>query len=81
MRQDIENSVIKFIAKQKKIDSSDIMPESTLEELGVTSLEAITLVYDIEEAFDVEVPDETLAQLNTVKDIINGVTCLVTEKE
>ncbi len=81
MRQDIENSVIKLIAKQKSLNPSDITSESTLEALGVTSLEAITIVYDIEEKFDVEVPDEILDKLDTVHDIVDGVASLISEKE
>ncbi len=79
MRQDIENSVIKFIAKQKNLNPSDITSESTLDELGVTSLEAITIVYDIEEKFDVEVPDDILDKLDTVQDIVDGVAGLISE--
>lgn len=81
MRQDIENSVIKLIAKQKNLNPSDITSESTLEALGVTSLEAITIVYDIEEKFDVEVPDELLDKLDTVHDIVDGVASLISETE
>jgi len=81
MRQDIENSVIKLIAKEKKLNISDITPESTLDELGVTSLEAITVMYDIEEKFDVEVPDNTLESLRTVHDIVDGVASLMSENE
>jgi len=79
MRQDIENSVIKLIAKEKKLNISDITLESTLDELGVTSLEAITVMYDIEEKFDVEVPDNTLEGLRTVRDIVDGVAGLMSE--
>ncbi len=81
MRQDIENSVIKLIAKQKSLNTSDITSESTLEALGVTYLEAITVVYDIEEKFDVEVPDDILDKLDTVHDIVDGVASLISEKE
>jgi len=81
MRQDIENSVIKLIAKEKKLNISDITSESTLDELGVTSLEAITIMYDIEEKFDVEVPDNTLESLRTVHDIVDGVASLISENE
>ncbi len=81
MRQDIENSVIKLIAKQKNLNPSDITSESTLEALGVTSLEAITIVYDVEEKFDVEVPDELLDKLDTVHDIVDGVASLISETE
>lgn len=77
MNQDIENTIINVIAKQKKLDPSAINLSSSLEELGVSSLEAITIVYDMEEAFDVEVPDESLAGLKTVQDIVDGINLIV----
>jgi len=77
MNQDIENKVIDVIAKQKKLAPSVITLSSSLEELGVSSLEAITIVYDMEEAFDVEVPDDSLEGLRTVQDIVNGISLIV----
>ena len=43
-------------------------------------MEAITIVYDIEEEFDVEVKDDTLAELRTVRDIVDGIAGLISEK-
>lgn len=81
MRQDIENAVINIIAKHKKLDSSEITPDSLLNDLGLSSLDSITIVYDLEEKFDVEVPNETLVELRAVRDIIEGIATLASEKD
>jgi acyl carrier protein len=73
MREKILNSVIVAIAKQKHLDSSSITNESKLDELGVTSLDAITIVYDIEEEYDIEVPGDVLESLVSVQDIVDGI--------
>ena len=81
MRQNIENAVIKIIARHKKLDLAAITSGSSLVDLGLSSLDAITIVYDLEEQFDVEVPNETLTQLRTVCDIVDGVARLTSESD
>jgi acyl carrier protein len=66
------------ISKQKGLDSSCIHVDSSLLELGVNSLDAISIVYDIEDRFEVEVPNEMLADLESVRDIVNRLSTLIT---
>ena len=80
MNQSIEQVVKDAISRQKRCDVEDITLDSVLSDLGVTSLDAITIVYDIEEAFDVEVPNDQLDSLETVRDIVDGIQGLIAEK-
>lgn len=80
MTKDIDQVVIKAIAKQKQIDASTITADSTLAVLGISSLEAITIIFEIEEQFDVEVPNENLDSLETVQDIIDGISRLIASR-
>jgi len=77
MARNIAEAVINTVAKQKMLDMAEISPSSTLEELAVSSLDAITIVYEIEELFDVEVPNEKLEDLRTIQDIIDGIKALI----
>jgi acyl carrier protein len=78
MNQDLVNAVTMAISKQKGLDSSSIDVDSSLLELGVNSLDAISIVYDIEDRYGVEVPNEMLADLETVRDIVNKLSTLIT---
>jgi acyl carrier protein len=80
MPQDIENAVITAILRQKKLDAATITRDSVLSELGITSLDAITIVYDIEEQFGIEVPNEMLEGLRTVGDIVDSLATLIESK-
>jgi len=80
MRQNIENAVINIIAKHKKLAPSAITNDALLVDLGLSSLDAITIMYDLEEKFDVEVPNETLVELRSVHDIIEGIASLTSGK-
>lgn len=80
MAENITQAVVKAIAQQKQLETSDISADSTLESLGISSLDAITIVYEIEEIFDVEVPNDSLESLNTVQDIVDGIASLISAK-
>ena len=80
MAQDIENEVITAIVRQKKLEAATISRGSTLTELGITSLDAISIVYDIEEQFGIEVPNETLQGLQTVGDVVDSLARLIEDQ-
>ena len=56
------------------------MLDSSLEALGITSLDSISLVFAIEDKYGVEVPNEELKKVRTVRDIVEGVDALIQKK-
>jgi acyl carrier protein len=77
MRDRVLNSIVTAIAKQKHVEAATITEMLSLDELEITSLDAITIVFDIEEEFDIEVPPESLESFNTVQDIVDCISELV----
>jgi acyl carrier protein len=70
----IESRIFAIIAKQAKLDVATIRPQSTLKDLGVASLDAIEVIFDIEEAFDITFPDQgTNFDTDTVQHLIDAV--------
>ncbi len=65
MNDTTEQQVFEIIAKQAKIPVESIKPESTLKDLGVASLEAIEVIFDIEEHFNITFPDQQGANFDT----------------
>ena len=80
MPQDIETAIIKAISTQKQLDSNSITADSVLQDLGVSSLDAITIVYEIEEQFGISVPNDQLEGLKTVSDIVSKIEKLIENK-
>jgi len=80
MDQKIYATVIKAISNQKRVNPSSISANSTLEALGISSLDAITIMYEIEDELNLEIPNEALENLNSVQDILDGITELVQSK-
>lgn len=71
---DIRSQVYALIAEQAKIDVATIQDTSTLKDLGVASLDAIELIFEIEERFDIHFPDQGADfDSDTVRDLIEAV--------
>jgi acyl carrier protein len=75
---DIAERCIDIIAKSKGIPANTITLASTFDELNIDSLDKINISFEVEEAFNIEIPDEALSTLRTVGDMIEGVTKLRT---
>jgi len=82
MNDTTQQQVFEIIAKQAKLDVAVIKPESTLKDLGVASLEAIELIFDIEEHFNINFPDQQGANFDTdtVQSLVDAVQKALDEK-
>jgi acyl carrier protein len=69
----VAEDLIALIAKQKSIAPEKVRLDSTLEELALDSLDRVSLTFDLEEKYDIEIPDHKLDQIRTVSDMVNGI--------
>ncbi len=68
---DIASKVIKAIAEQLNKDAGAITLENDLvADLGADSLDAVEIIMNLEEEFDITVPDVDASQIKTVGDIV-----------
>jgi len=87
MRDDVRTEVARIIAEQAMIDSSEIKPETTPDELGLDSLALVEVVFGIEETFDVSVPynandpSESEFDLSNFDAIVKAVGDLIEKKD
>ncbi|WP_263366352.1 acyl carrier protein [Edaphobacter bradus] len=77
---DIATRCIEIIAKSKNIPADTINLDTTFEQLNIDSLDKINISFEVEEAFDINIPDEALGSLKNVGDVVNGVRQLVANK-
>ena len=81
MSETVAEKVIAAIAKTKKLPVESITLDSTLEELRIDSLDGLNLFFDLEEAFDISIPDEQARQLKTVREIVDNLDLLIAGKK
>lgn len=70
------NEILDIIAKETGVDRARLLPEATLEELGIPSLDLTQAVFEIETHFDVEIPvvaDRDGAEFVTVGGLVRHV--------
>ena len=66
------DKIKEILAEQLSVDPDKITMDSLLEEdLDANSLDAIDIVMSIEDEFRIEVPDEVIADMKSVGDIVN----------
>ncbi|GLQ97172.1 acyl carrier protein [Dyella mobilis] len=76
-----QQEVFEIISKQAKIELDTIKPESTLKDLGVASLDAIEVIFDIEEHFNINLPNEdTDFENGTVGQLVQAVDRQLAQK-
>ncbi len=79
MPEAIEERVKKAVAASARVPGERVTPETTFEELGMTSLDALALIADLEEEFGVEVPNEKALTLRDVRQAVACVRALLPE--
>lgn len=68
----IADKVKEIIAKQLNKSVDELTNEKEIvKDLGADSLDVVEMVMNIEEECDVSIPDDVLANIKTVGDIIN----------
>jgi acyl carrier protein len=75
MGDSLEIKVRNILAEQLGVDLAEVTPDARiLDDLGADSLDVVEMVMSIEEAFDIEIPDEDVEELLTVADVERYVT-------
>lgn len=65
------DKVKELIADQLDADADSIVASANIQDdLGADSLDVVDLVMSLEEEFDMEIPDEAVANIKTVGDIV-----------
>lgn len=61
-----------IIAEVLNVDASEVMPVTTFtEDLGADSLDLYQIILGVEDAFDIEIPQEEAEKIVTVADAID----------
>ncbi|MER3413997.1 MAG: acyl carrier protein [Armatimonadota bacterium] len=80
-RNEIFEKVKKAVVEQLDVREEEITEESTfVQDLGADSLEVVEIVMALEEAFNIEIPDDEVDQIKTVGDAVQFIESKLKEK-
>ena len=65
--EEIQEKVVTIVAEQLSVDKAEISRETSfVNDLGADSLDTVELVMELEDEFDMSIPDEEAEKLQTV---------------
>lgn len=68
----LEEKVIDIIVEQLGVSREQCVPEASfIDDLGADSLDIVELIMEMEENFGIQIADEELEQIRTIKDVID----------
>lgn len=68
---DTQTEVIKIVADKLGAVAADVTPETRfVDDLGADSLDYVELVMELEEAFNVAIPDEAVEEIQTIGQVV-----------
>ena len=66
----MEEAMLDLVAEQLGLDRTAVTLDSTLESLGVDSLDSVDLILATESKYNIHIPDEELPKLDTPRKMI-----------
>lgn len=72
MAKEVVEKIKEIISEQLGVDEAEVTAAASfVDDLGADSLDQVELVMALEEAFDLEIPDEDAEKIRTVQDAID----------
>lgn len=73
---DVTSEVIEIIGKKLPPDKRNLQMTDRLDEIGVDSLMAVEMIFDLEEKFDIEIPfnaNDAKLEFETVGEVVEAI--------
>ena len=81
-RSPLEERIMDVVVREGMIEREKLVPEATLDDLGVDSVEVVMILNGLEEEFGIYVPiDETMSEVRTVGDLLGAIKTLIEKKD
>ncbi|HEY1759207.1 MAG TPA: acyl carrier protein [Bryobacteraceae bacterium] len=81
MPDELATRVIAVIARMQKLPVESITLDQTFAELNIDSLDGINIMFEVENEFGVDIPDEDAKSIRTVRQMAEGIEKLLSMKQ
>ena len=73
--------VLKIIADTQRVPLDRVTIDTPFEELNIDSMDAVNILFALENEFDISIPDEAAKQIRSIRQMAEGVEQLVAAKQ
>ena len=73
----VAERVIRVFSEFKKVPPEDINMDTTFAELCLDSLDGLNLIFELEEEFNVMIPDDKVESMKSVSEVVDGIQWLL----
>jgi acyl carrier protein len=80
MSDELNQRVLKVIATSKRIPLETVTIDSEFQQLGIDSMDAVEILFALENEFDINIPDDQVRSVRNVRQMCEGVEKLVAAK-
>ena len=81
MSEELIQRVLKVIATSKRIPLETVTVDSDFQQLGIDSMDAVEILFALENEFDITIPDDDARAVRSIRDMCAGVEKLVAAKQ
>lgn len=74
MSEIVFEKIATLLSTKKGVNKELISIDSSFEELGLDSLDSIELIADMEEEFNVTIPNSELQDIKTIRNAVDGLS-------
>jgi acyl carrier protein len=80
MPDTVTDEVLDVIAQTQRIPREKLTLDGRFEEFGMDSMDAVNILFALEDKFDITIPDEEAKKIRNIRDIVDGVQRMVDAK-
>jgi acyl carrier protein len=80
MSDELIQRVLKTIATAKRIPLETVTIESDFQQLGIDSMDAVEILFAMENEFDISIPDDEVRNVRNIRQMCEGVEKLLAAK-
>ena len=81
MADDVFPAIAEIIAKKCGAEAAALTPDTTLDEINIESLDLVEIMFEVEERFGIEIPQninvQSRLEFATVGQIVDGVKAIL----
>lgn len=72
-RSDLQERILAVVREEKTLPDIPLTSDTALADLGIDSLDALNILFALEEAFSVSIPEEDSRAIRTVGDLVDAI--------